>query len=75
MANRDQVTQSCDRGYNEARVLFDHNDLDAAILKAEDLLDDNDLPLHHRIKLHMATTAAADWYDTDDDLERAKRYG
>ncbi|KAK3671402.1 hypothetical protein LTR78_008680 [Recurvomyces mirabilis] len=61
---RDQLTPSWDRGYKEARALYDADQLDEAIEAADKLLHKSGIPRYHRIKCYLLNAAC-----TNDDLE------
>lgn len=72
MANRDAVIQRYTRGYNEVRAHYDADELDEAVTKAEELLQNFDLPRYNRIKLLTLVAAAIDdWDEADRLLETA----
>ncbi|KAK5727096.1 hypothetical protein LTR15_002988 [Elasticomyces elasticus] len=73
MASISAVGPDFDEEYNEARGLFDNDDLVGAIDKAQNLLDDSTLPRYHRIKLLLLLSASvSDWHEVDTLLEEAR---
>ena len=73
MPKRSKSLVAYDRGYNQARRLFDNDQLDEAVDIACDMLDDNGSPRYHRIKLLLLVAASAeDWWDVDQYLEQAQ---
>lgn len=73
MGHDDDIFQSYQKGYEEARALYENDELDEVVQKAEKMLAHGDLPRYRRIRLHLLVAACLeDHIEADELVEKAE---
>jgi hypothetical protein len=60
MASTDLVAQPFSRPYDETHALYDNGDFEGCVIKAQELLEDPNLPRYYRIKTLVLLRMAID---------------
>ncbi|KAK5734454.1 hypothetical protein LTR17_008955 [Elasticomyces elasticus] len=70
---QDTIDAQFTTGYNEVHRLYEENDLEGCIAKAEELLDEPAIPRFHRMKtLILLGNVLGDWNEAEDCRVRAE---